>query len=1176
MKIKALTLRGFKSFADRTRIELHEGITAVVGPNGCGKSNLSDALRWVLGEQRPTAIRGSRMEEAIFGGTEARQPIHRAEVLLELSNEDGVLPVPYADVAIGRTVYRGGESEYTLNGTACRLKDILDLCRDTGLGSNAYAMIEGRMVDAILSDRAEERRTLFEEAAGIGRYKDRRRIATRRLEQADGDLQRLDDVLVEVASKVRSLAQQRGRAERHAKLRARLLQLEIAVADAQLEETTRRLAEARAEFERLEPDAGPDHVDLSTAETRAETLRLEYTGMERERAGLARSLEEARRALEKQERARLLAGARGSGARDRLGTLEEEVRRNERRRGDLRDRLAEARSALKEGQSLAAEGAAATAQLERRAEGLAATARTAARERAAAREALGEAHRELERWRLELGVREDRARDRSEELERRRPALDALAAQERGLRMEAESASEREVRAGRTLEGARDRLRAAREAASSADTALRRAREAAADLEGRLAAARARASSLGSLVGSSALLPEAVAELLKDRRAVPGLDGALSEFMEVPAPWASAVESQLGPYLHGVVVRDWSAVRAVEAWLERRGGEEGVLVLPLDPGPLPGPPEADAPLMRHVEAKGAGAVWVEALLAGVEVPSGGELAPRPHAWVDPQGRRQDRWGGIYVGGGASEGLLSRRAELRALRQEAAALEEERSRSREAVKERGAAASEALAGANALERAVSDAASARREAEADRTSAEARLVRLDRERSELAGRIEQLEAFSEDDVSLSADDDARAGELDRSVSDRSSTYEEAGQKADDARAAAEAGKAELHREELAQARREAEVENRRGVESRFAEAADDAEERSRALVREVDGLQTLIADSEAQAEELEASIGAALETRTRREADLAELEGRIAERRGRLDTLESELGEARRLERERVDARHRLELEITQLEAGESGIRGRVEAEWDAPLAELRERVDPVDDAEPAEWEPELERVRRSIARIGPVNLLAQREYEEEQKRLEFLTGQRDDLTRARDDLRTSIRRINRQATSTLLETFEQVRTNFHRTFDTLFEGGQCDLRFENPDDALDSPIEISASPRGKKTQRIHLLSGGERALTALALLFAIYLAKPSPFCLLDEVDAPLDETNILRVVRMLKEFKEETQFIVITHNPRTIENADWIYGVTMQEAGVSSIVGVELNSGTQNSATQVA
>lgn len=1166
MKIKALTLRGFKSFADRTRIELHDGITAVVGPNGCGKSNISDALRWVLGEQRPTAIRGSRMEEAIFGGTEARQPIHRAEVLLEVSNEDGVLPVPYTDVAIGRTVYRGGESEYTLNGSACRLKDILDLCRDTGLGSNAYAMIEARMVDAILSDRAEERRSLFEEAAGIGRYKDRRRIATRRLEQADNDLQRLEDVLVEVGSKVRSLAQQRGRAERHAKLRARLLQLEIAVADARLQETTRRLAEARAEMERLESDTEPDHVDLRTAETRAEALRLEYTDMERERAGLARRQEEARRAVEEQERTRLLARERISGARDRLGTLEEEVRRNERRRTDLRERVADARAALEEGRSLAAAGAEAAARLGLRAQALAETGRAAARERDAAREALEKARREADRWRLELSVKEVRARDRSEELERRRPALDALAAQERQLRIEVESASELETRAGQNLEAERERLQAARDSAASAEEALRRARDEVADLEGRLATAGARASSLGSLVGSSALLPEAVSELLKERSAISGLHGALSEFMEAPAPWASAVESHLGAYLHGVVVQDWSVVRAVEAWLKRRGGEEGILLLPLDPGPLAGAAEADSPLTQHVDATGAGAVWIKALLAGVGVPSTGELTPRPHAWVHPEGLRQDQWGGVHVGRATGEGLLSRRAELRTLREEVKALEEETGRSREAVEELGAAAAEALARVDTVRRSVSDAESARREAEADRTSAEARLARLDEERRELAGRIEQLEAFSEDEVSLSADEDARAGELDERVSRLSSTWEHMRDRAGIAREAAETGKADLHGAELAQARQEAEVENRRGVESRLAEAASDAEDRSETLAREVNRLHALIADSQTQSEDVEASIGAALETRAQCEADLSALERRISERRGRLDRLESELSEARRLERERVDARHRLELEITQLEARASAIRSRVEAEWDAPLTELRERVDPIDDAALEEWEPELERVRRSIARIGPVNLLAQQEYEEEQQRLDFLTEQRDDLTRARDDLRTSIRRINRQATAALQETFEQVRANFHRTFDSLFEGGQCDLWFENPDDALDSPIEISASPRGKKTQRIHLLSGGERALTALALLFAIYLAKPSPFCLLDEVDAPLDETNILRFVRMLKEFKQETQFVVITHNPRTIENADWIYGVTMQEAGVSSIVGVEFDT----------
>ena len=1170
MKIKGLTLRGFKSFADRTRIELHDGVTAIVGPNGCGKSNISDALRWVLGEQRPTAIRGSRMEEAIFSGTEARKPIHRAEVLLELSNEDGLLPVPYGEVAIGRTVYRGGEGEYTLNGQPCRLKDILDLCRDTGLGANAYALIEGRMVDAILSDRAEERRSLFEEAAGIGRYKDRRRIATRRLDQAESDLQRLDDVLVEIGSKVRSLAQQRGRAERHAKLRARLLQLDVAVADARLRKTESRLGKARAELDRLEREKPPGRAELSSAETRAETLRIEHAELERERAGLARRVEEARRAIEVRERDLLLARERITNARGRLSEVGADAARLERRRSDLVAEAADAEAAVGGAQALSDDAARLETDSRAKADALAAAAATAAAERDAAREAMEDARREAERWRLERSVEEARARDRSEELERHRPALDSLAGEERELRAQSAGAAELESELAKRGARARDRLQAAREAAAQAEEALRQAREAQAGLEGRLAAARARASSLGSLLGSSALLPEVVAALLEDRAAIPGLHGSLSEFMEAPARWAAAVESQLGPYLHGLVVQDWSTVRAIEAWLGRSEAEEGVLLLPLDPGPRPGPEEVETPLLGKVEARGAGTAWVRALLSGVAIPEDRELSPKPHPWVDADGRRQDPWGAVYVGpDGAGEGVLSRRAELKALREDVAALERKRNRAAEGLSGLETTAAEALTRVDELRSALSEAESARREAEADRAFAEARLGRLDDERRDLAGRIEQLEAFSEDEMARSATEEARAHELERIASSSGTAWTAATEAAGMAREAADAGRAELHRAQLEQARRAAELRNRREAAVRVVQALADTEERSRALTREDERLQALIAESEKRAEESEGAIGSGLEVRAQRETDLAGIERRIDERREQLERLDSELREARRLERERVEARHALELEVTQLEAAESAVRGRLEAEWDAPLAELRDRVTAVDDGEPETWEEELERVRRSIARLGPVNLLAQQEYEEERTRHEFLTGQRDDLTRARDDLQASIRRINRQAASALSETFERVRENFHRTFVSLFEGGECDVWFEDPEDALDSPIEISASPRGKRTQRIHLLSGGERALTALALLFAIYLAKPSPFCLLDEVDAPLDETNILRFVRMLEEFKQDTQFIVITHNPLTIENADWIYGVTMEEAGVSSIVGVEFDPSSQ-------
>ncbi len=1184
MKIKSLTLRGFKSFPDRTKIEFHSGITAIVGPNGCGKSNISDALRWVLGEQRPTAIRGSRMEEAIFGGTEKRRATQRAEVVLEISNEDGALPVPYSEVSIGRTVYRGGESEYALNGGACRLRDILDLCRDTGLGVNAYALIEGRMVDAILSDRAEERRSLFEEAAAIGRYKDRRAVADRRLEQAEADLRRLDDVLVEVGSKVRSLAQQRGRAARYAKLRAELLRLEVSVATVQLEQSDRRMASARGELDRLGNEEPSADAAIQAAEAEAEALRLEGARMERERSEVARRGEQANRAVEEQQRAYLLAQERIRGARERLAALEPERRSSENRRADVAKRLSAARAAVERGEELRAAGRAAEGKLEGAAEALRRGEDARAAESAAARELLEKARRKAESWALERRVAGDRAVDRAAEVERRRDALDALARQARDLRRQVEQAVREESELGTKLKRRRATLDEAQEAAASAASAHRTARDEAAAVEGRLSAARARHSSLRPLVRSSALLPDVVAELLQARDDVPGICGALSEFIEVPARWALAVESRLGPYLHGVVVQDWAAVAAVDAWLAARDSEERALLLPLDPGPQRGPgadaplgavgssagaPEAE-PLLGHVRVAGAGAPWATALLEGVDAAGDLEPAARPRPWVDESGRCQDGWGAVHVGVGGGRGVLSVRAELKRTGQEVAELESACIRSSEAASRAESEAAAARDGARRIRASIMEAESSHREAHAARASLEARLARLGDERDELKDRIEQLELFGdgEGDGPLSERGEARMQELEEAVSRLDAAHAAARAAAAEAGEAAQAKQSELHAAQLGQARREAGLASQREAVARLAEDLEEAEARLATLAGERERLGDEIAESEPVSVQAELSIGAGLEEKAKRDAKLAAIEQRILDGRESLERTESKLKDARRLRQKRAESRHALELETARLEAAAAAVRGRLEAEWDAPLEELRERAGPIeiDSGDRTSREAEVERLRRSIARIGPVNVLAEEDYQEEKARFDFLNGQRDDLMTACDDLRASIRRANKEATTALLATFEKVRRNFRDTFSSLFDGGECDLFFENPDDPLDSPIEIFASPRGKRTKRIHLLSGGERALTALALLFAIYLVKPSPFCLLDELDAPLDEANILRFVGMLEELKDETQFIVITHNPLTIARANWVYGVTMQEAGVSSIVGVELDA----------
>ncbi len=1125
----------------------------------------------MLGEQRPTAIRGSRMEEAIFGGTEERRPIHRAEVTLELSNEDGVLAVPYSEVSIGRTVHRGGESEYTLNGTACRLRDILDLCRDTGLGSNAYAMIEARMIDAILSDRAEERRSLFEEAAEVGRYKDRRRIATRRLEQAEADLQRLDDVLIEIQSKVRSLAQQRGRAERHGTLRNRLLQLEVAAADALLERTEQRLCEARQELVALTQTGPSQMVDLQTSETELETLRIEFSEMEGERADMARLLEEARRGVEAQERALLLAQERMAAARDRLTAMAEEERQIEARSAGLQVGLDEAQRTLTGAEKVHDQNTVVEEDLRRVAEEFLLTSQSAIARRDTVREEVETARRELDRWSLELDTSEERARHRSEELERRRPALEALAKHELELKRLIAEASKIEVSAGKRLSMLTNELRDVRATVDETDETLREMRVEAARLEGRLSTAQAQASSLGALVNSSAMLPEILVELLEDREAVSGLDGVLSDYIEVTSEWASAVESHLGPYLHGLVVRDWDTVTRVQDWLEAHGGAEGILVLPRDPGPwFDAIDSAESSLLEKVEVAGPGATWATALLTNVEALENSTFSPRDHPWVGPDCRRQDRWGAVFIGcPGTGAGVLSRRTELQIRREEVADLEvlrDEQLKEIEVFEKRSEVERQSLEG---LESTVTEVSAEIREAEADHASALSRLQRLDDERRELAGQIQEIEALQESESQRSGTGGERTRELEAAVQETKVVLTSAQSEADKARHAADTKRTEFHEAQLERTRFEADLSNRRQVMDQIAEALEDARARTRVLSEEREMLNRQLIENQSVTEEAEEATVSGLRERAESESLLVTLEGKISESREFMREREAELKNVRQLERERIEVRHALELEITQLEAAEAGVRGRLEAEWDTSLEDLREQAEPIEDGDPDAWEDELDQVRRSIARIGPVNLLAQQEYEEEKTRLEFLTEQREDLLEARDDLKDSIGRINKHAADEFNNTFEQVRENFHRTFDALFEGGECDVWLEDSEDPLDSPIEISASPRGKKTQRIHLLSGGERALTALALLFAIYLAKPSPFCLLDEVDAPLDETNILRFVRMLEEFKEDTQFIVITHNPRTMEGADWIYGVTMQEVGVSSIVGVEFDEAPQ-------
>ncbi|MEJ2547148.1 MAG: chromosome segregation protein SMC [Gemmatimonadota bacterium] len=1164
MKIRSLTLDGFKSFADRTNVEFHGGITAVVGPNGCGKSNISDALRWVLGEQRPSAIRGSRMEEAIFQGTSKRKPIHRAEVTLHLSNEDGVLPVAYPEVEIGRTVLRGGESIYSLNDQTVRLKDIQDLCRDTGLGANAYSIIEGRMIDAILSDRAEERRSLFEEAAEVGRYKDRRRTALRRLEQAEQDLRRLEDVIGEVGSKVRSLARQRGRARRYGELRERRLELEVAVADARLREIEGRLGEVDRGLEesrRLQPELT---ASLATKETEHEALRMALVEAERERSARVARREEVRGRLEELERHRLLTDERIAAGKNRIEAIRFERESLQERREALATELEEAERAASE----AEEGLRALREeesgLASRVEELRETRISVEREEASCREQLAVAVSEIGAVGAAGEALRERNRERRRELDRRLVELEAAERSAGTLT----GTLEEQTREASEAESARSALETSLGKTRVAERELRERieemRGRITSLEDELASVTARAGALNSMLSSGRDLPAIVSRLVADPEASSGVRGVLAEFLTVPAEEAAAVESCLGPMLHGVVVDDWDSVRRIRRWLQGQGEGESIVIFPLDPGPRPAKEEASGGLVERIQVHGAGAEWARALLSGVAA-GDRDFAPGSAPWVLPDGSGQDALGVVRLGQpSGGRGVLRRRTELEELSKRRLELDRELAELR-AAREKLAAETAGLTEAAAgTERELEASATDARRREALRAATADRLERTQAHRRELEARIAELRE------SLAEENPAREQEVERLAAleaQRASLEAGLADLRSSLVAATETWEAEassLQRKRLEIARSEARVAAAKDRARRADETTAELEQRVDRLVGEREELAGAIERGQQELGGSEEILQALFEERAELDERLRTAQEKLDEDREEVAQRESDLRDLRQRERAGSEQLHELELESTRMRGLRATIRERLEAEWEEEFESLLARTDRPDSGEPEEWARELETIRQRLTTIGPVNLLAAAEHDEEKERLDFLEGQKKDLESARSDLLDSIQRINAAASSAFEEVFEQVRDNFRRIFVTLFEGGEADVWLEDPEDPLDSPIEISASPRGKRTQRIHLLSGGERALTALALLFAIYLAKPSPFCVMDEVDAPLDESNIGRFTAMLEQFKSETQFIVITHNARTIEAADHVYGVTMQEPGVSTLVALEL------------
>ncbi len=1148
-------MHGFKSFADATQLAFEPGVTAIVGPNGCGKSNVSDAVRWVLGEQRARLLRGAKMEEVIFQGSSARRPVNVAEVSLHFDNDEGVLPVAFREVVVTRRLSRSGESEYFLNRAPCRLRDISDLLRGTGLGADGGVVIEAKMIDALLSDRPDDRRELFEEAAGVGLYRDRRRTTERRLEETTGDLQRLDDLIGEVQSQVRSLARQRKRAERHAELMQRRFTVEIALAAREMEawqgELT-RLASRVAELRETMPTVEAERVAAERAREAAYGARA---AAEAQRAELSRLVSEQRQQVQQ--------------VRGEIAVAEERQRNSEARRQRAE---AEATEGEAYGSRLATDQRDAVADRERLERELREAEAELQRHRAAedaSREAVAVARAACEAAERAVRELEDRARVLKLDRERTQRELDEAAQGAAALEPERaqladalrlvrreledalatlEAATGAATTAAAELEAARTADRSAREAESIARAELFRADEALTALQGKV-------SALEALERERVGLAPAAARLLRerDRFGEGAVLGPISDFINADRASASLVERFLGATVHALLVRDRATADAIRAWhSETNPGP--LLLLPLDAQPAADGTATNG-LATAIAASPTAGAWVRALLGGVQSVEGGA------GFVDVRGA-------VWLPGSEiGPGPLRRRAELSALREELSATA--------AARERASADADALRQALvAAERRTTEATDAAatahqavRVAAGRREDLDRRHQRAEREQREadaLAERLaERQRELSEGIAALDEDATHNAARL----AEQQELLTQARARVSDAERVQDETRELRTKRQVEQAQAQARLQVATDRERRLGDELITAAARLTQLRSELTDLsshdRTLAEQTASWRMDLEARVAALADG----EARLTHAEEAVRAVDAELAAVEKALDEAHRRGGGAAEELHHAELRYTELSGRRATIRERLETEWRRPLDELLADAAPVD-LDEAALRTEGDSVREQLEQLGAVNALAVEEHEESVKRLEFLTGQRADLADAKQQLTQAIREIDATARELFFATFTQVRENFRQIFMSLFGGGECDLRLENPEQPLDCDIEIHASPRGKRTQRIHLLSSGERALVALSLLFGIFLTKPSPFCLLDEVDAPLDDANVGRFVRMLNQFKTRTQFIVITHNPRTTtEAADAVYGVTMQEPGVSSLVSVRMRGG---------
>jgi chromosome segregation protein len=1175
MYLSKLEIIGFKSFAQKTLLKFDAGMTAIVGPNGCGKSNVVDAIRWGLGEQRASTLRSDVMENVIFNGNRTRKPLGMSEVSLTIENNRGILPTEYQEVTITRRLFRSGESEYLLNKTQCRLKDIVELFMDTGMGANAYSVIELKMIETILSDRTEERRKLFEEAAGVTKYKARRKEALRRLDQVSTDLSRVDDIVKEVTKAVGSLERQAEKAKRHAELSAELRTIEIDLLEREFTQHSQRIEPLRSELLKAESDRDRITSELSKYEAMLDVIEREENEIEEQLLSSERTVKEKSEIIQR--------------TRETIIATEERIRSL----GEQKDRAISERDRLeKEKLELAERIASLTSAHERAAENRAALEEEKHEKEKIQTEAenlLKGRRQELQKARDEVYTLLNHRNQRSNELERRRARIeelerrlakfpedyDGLDRKTFELQAEANSLTGLLAQASQIIATAEQQHQAAQDTRDRLKSELDELQNASFNVQNEIGKKISKIEFFTGLVEQGIGAGEGTQYLLTDFGWASTDPITVADAFNTDPEYRAAFEGALGEIAYYLIVENSKdAFQAVDVLRHSQKGKATLIALdrvprmPVTIPQLPNNARSALSLAKFTDRYSNLFQMLLGEIAIVDSIQNGfavlDAAPEIERCVTVDGEVITRAG--FVKGGSkksTEGILiGKREQIQELEVDVANLKAQLEQFEREIAEMNSAY-EAI-DLRGLNNSVRQAEEERRKIQVRVSQVEYEIKRITEQRESLASEEERLKS---DIAPLSESLGAISGEV--------SEFER--QHAESMEAAARMQRLVEEAEQVLaeESRKSTEVQvrfasltsevSRLESEKRQTERAiDNANQLAEQRNRERERAETDLVDLSAKLEEFRSML-AGLEEElilaTSRRNEVAELrKGKQSE----AHKYREELREERAEHDKKINITHELQLKIQELEQKMAQVQQRAREEFE--IAEILTKAYPEEEEFSfGDARESVRELKQKIKNLGAVNLLAYDEFIKESERLDFLTTQRKDLTDAQKNLIDTIEEINQTATSQFLSTFEDIRTNFQNVFRSLFtEGDECDLKLEDGKDPLEAQIEIVAKPRGKKPQSIELLSTGEKTMTAIALLFAIYLVKPSPFCILDEVDAPLDDNSIDRFLNIIRQFATNTQFIVVTHNKRTMAAADALYGVTQEEDGVSKIVSVRL------------